>query len=147
MAENTNFVFWLGFILLNLLIVISCTNCWKITIFIIGGALCYRWSIAICMCNNQHTVHPTQELATITDENTNRLIVTIDNVPDFSRLYIEDTQSPLHKQFFTCCICLEDNEIDLKTLLCGHKYHRECIETWFTKEESCPLCRDEFTNT
>ena len=44
-------------------------------------------------------------------------------------------------------IRLEDNELDLKTLLCGHKYHRECIETWFTKEESCPLCRDEFTNT
>lgn len=28
-----------------------------------------------------------------------------------------------------------------KTLRCGHKYHRKCIEQWSDTNPSCPLCR------
>ena len=43
-----------------------------------------------------------------------------------------------------CSICLELIDDNCCTLKCSHNFHKECIEGWFMKEESCPLCRDEF---
>ena len=37
-----------------------------------------------------------------------------------------------------CCICLENTEI---TLPCGHFSHADCIESWKTQYNSCPVCR------
>ena len=44
-----------------------------------------------------------------------------------------------------CSICLElfiKNE-KLIQLECSHKFHKKCIQTWFSsnKENNCPLCR------
>ena len=43
-----------------------------------------------------------------------------------------------------CSICGEsDLKIDdLKVLQCNHIWHRDCINIWFTKNYSCPLCRN-----
>ena len=147
MANNTKAPLCLGFVIFNILITFSCKNCWKITLAVIGAAVCLNGVVIICLCNNENTVHPTQGFRSIRELNNNRVLVTINNTPDFSRLYIEETHSPLHKSFFTCCICLDDNDDNIKTLLCSHKYHKACIEEWFTKEETCPLCRDEFNST
>jgi hypothetical protein len=43
-----------------------------------------------------------------------------------------------------CSICgMEDLKIeDLKVLKCNHVWHRDCINRWFNKNYSCPLCRN-----
>jgi hypothetical protein len=44
-----------------------------------------------------------------------------------------------------CSICLEEWNLEVieeSTLICGHSFHRDCIDSWFrTREWSCPLCR------
>jgi hypothetical protein len=44
-----------------------------------------------------------------------------------------------------CAICLEPFIIDeeVKTLKCEHTFHIECIEEWFERDKTCPICRDE----
>jgi len=42
-----------------------------------------------------------------------------------------------------CTICLEnfnENEI-LYELSCKHYYHKDCIDDWLSKKNTCPLCR------
>ena len=42
-----------------------------------------------------------------------------------------------------CTICLEhfnENEL-LYELSCNHSYHKECIDDWLSKKNTCPLCR------
>ena len=143
MAHNINNIFWLGFFLLTILITFSCNNCWKISVTLIGMGACFKGFFIIFFYNTQNRIHPRRQITELTN---NRTLVTINNNLDFSRLYIEETHSPLHKPIFTCCICLDDTKKNIKTLLCRHKYHKECIEEWFTKEETCPLCRDEFNS-
>lgn len=42
-----------------------------------------------------------------------------------------------------CSICLEPFELGevVKNLKCSHIYHVNCVEKWFKKNETCPLCR------
>jgi hypothetical protein len=43
----------------------------------------------------------------------------------------------------TCAICLENKKFK-KTFIelnCGHKFHKNCLETWFKTAVSCPLCK------
>ena len=42
-----------------------------------------------------------------------------------------------------CTICLEEYEEnnELYQLQCGHYYHKECIDDWLLKHQTCPLCR------
>jgi len=43
-----------------------------------------------------------------------------------------------------CSICLESKDLDYTTP-CNHKFHKECIESWFEtdshQEKTCPECR------
>ena len=41
-----------------------------------------------------------------------------------------------------CVICLEKYQKKEKviTLRCNHMFHQTCIEEWFKKGKSCPLC-------
>jgi len=42
-----------------------------------------------------------------------------------------------------CTICLEyfnENEM-LYELICEHYYHKNCIDDWLSKKNTCPLCR------
>ena len=49
-----------------------------------------------------------------------------------------------------CCICHENLEIETYTLPeCGHKFHTNCIMTWFrspTGNNKCPLCNNSGIN-
>jgi protein-arginine kinase activator protein McsA len=39
----------------------------------------------------------------------------------------------------------EDNTFSLvKSGLCGHTFHNECIEPWLNKYKSCPICTKTF---
>ena len=43
-----------------------------------------------------------------------------------------------------CVICLENMD-DKQTLLlleCTHIYHKECIDDWLNKSQTCPMCRE-----
>ncbi|GAB5029565.1 ring finger protein [Nannochloropsis oceanica] len=42
-----------------------------------------------------------------------------------------------------CCICLSDFErTDLvRKLPCGHLFHSECVDSWFSFNSVCPLCK------
>jgi len=42
-----------------------------------------------------------------------------------------------------CRVCMGDYEQGemIMTLTCFHKFHAECIETWFKSQNWCPICR------
>lgn len=43
----------------------------------------------------------------------------------------------------SCCVCmgnLEEGE-EVRTLPCGHVFHRNCIDQWLKKSSLCPMCR------
>lgn len=43
-----------------------------------------------------------------------------------------------------CSICLDDitDRTPIRTLKCGHVFHKGCIEQWFKKYITCPYCRN-----
>ena len=46
----------------------------------------------------------------------------------------------------TCSICFEELEIYIK-LKCGHYFCPQCINEWFSRQNSCPNCRKKLTET
>ncbi|PIN06812.1 Anaphase-promoting complex (APC), subunit 11 [Handroanthus impetiginosus] len=43
-----------------------------------------------------------------------------------------------------CAICLSDirgGDSYRKMPECGHRFHAQCIDTWFRSRSTCPLCR------
>lgn len=60
-----------------------------------------------------------------------------------AKKHAESPQTPS-----TCSICLDDIEMlqpetqaDVKSLACGHKFHKECIDRWLAGHTTCPVCR------
>jgi len=43
----------------------------------------------------------------------------------------------------SCTICISDCESGeiLRKLNCGHKFHRDCIDTWLETNITCPVCK------
>tara|TARA_B110000208_G_scaffold48182_1_gene63750 strand:+ start:106 stop:471 length:366 start_codon:yes stop_codon:yes gene_type:complete len=41
-----------------------------------------------------------------------------------------------------CIICISDtiNTDELCILKCNHTYHKICIDKWFLKQKTCPIC-------
>lgn len=45
-----------------------------------------------------------------------------------------------------CAICqdrMEAQNPTRKINVCGHSFHKECIDTWFERSVSCPVCRHD----
>jgi len=45
-----------------------------------------------------------------------------------------------------CAICLEamqegENQCQIQITVCGHAYHRSCLQNWNSHKSTCPLCR------
>jgi hypothetical protein len=45
------------------------------------------------------------------------------------------------KEIIECSICLENIENDSIVLSCNHSFHKTCIENWFLRDRTCPMCR------
>lgn len=42
----------------------------------------------------------------------------------------------------TCVVCLDGLAGEIRTLVCGHRYHRACVDPWLLEHSTCPLCKD-----
>ena len=42
-----------------------------------------------------------------------------------------------------CSVCLDPVVVgaELRSLPCGHSYHRKCIDKWLIRKRKCPLCK------
>ena len=42
-----------------------------------------------------------------------------------------------------CVICYDegDEDMPITKLKCGHEVHKECIDEWFKRSRTCPICR------
>ena len=40
-----------------------------------------------------------------------------------------------------CSICLEVIDETATTLHCSHNFHKKCVELWFLRASTCPMCR------
>ena len=51
------------------------------------------------------------------------------------------TEFDVHRK--SCMICLNQFEIGdkVRTLLCFHQFHTECVDQWFQTKLACPICR------
>ena len=48
-----------------------------------------------------------------------------------------------------CCDTIPDGDgtdVDRHALSCGHVFHRSCIQEWFQRKATCPLCRSNATD-
>lgn len=45
-----------------------------------------------------------------------------------------------------CAVCITEfvnGQIGRILPICGHKFHIECVDTWFRKHSTCPICRTD----
>ena len=74
-------------------------------------------------------------------ENTNLLIK---NHTYYSKLNSEDESDNFLEE---CSICFEEiKDKDLKSLKCGHFFHKNCIDSWLKINPICPYCREYTKN-
>lgn len=45
-----------------------------------------------------------------------------------------------------CCICSENyyDDMIMHMLPCNHVIHCKCLQEWFQKDPSCPICRQNY---
>ena len=54
----------------------------------------------------------------------------------------DETQHPQKKiKYDICVICLESMKDNTMDLPCGHTFHKNCIDPWICKKNTCPCCR------
>lgn len=58
----------------------------------------------------------------------------------------DETSTDDDDEPFECSICLDDiesSETSWVELACGHRFHEDCLCSWFETQFSCPFCRTE----
>ena len=62
------------------------------------------------------------------------------HAPKFEKSKSEKSEIPLNN----CPICLEliKSEINMTLIICGHIFHKNCLEQWQAQgKRNCPICR------
>ncbi|XP_026439503.1 RING-H2 finger protein ATL57-like [Papaver somniferum] len=71
--------------------------------------------------------------------------LTIKSLPMFAYEHgNSSSQGEAAEESIDCVVCLsefEERETVKMIPYCGHVFHPECIDTWFSSHVSCPLCR------
>ena len=75
-----------------------------------------------------------------------RLGLTIEqlNANTTTELFIGNNEETPEEEQESCSICREpfaNSSIIRKINSCGHKFHLNCIDTWFQNQYTCPMCR------
>jgi hypothetical protein len=96
-----------------------------------GGG--FVWQVISWADLDGHRVAPTVPPPAVTEENLSALPVQAYAV---GAVAVEDAR---------CTICLGDYEAGdtLRTLLCQHHFHKECVDQWLRKSRHCPLCTQD----
>lgn len=75
-----------------------------------------------------------------------RLGLTIEqlNANTTTELFVGNNEETPEEDRESCSICREpfaNSSIIRKINSCGHKFHLNCIDTWFQNQYTCPMCR------
>ena len=64
-----------------------------------------------------------------------------------NKRFLAEKKFDNEEAYIKCLICLEYyvEEETLKTLPCMHYFHKGCIENWFTRGRTCPVCKWDIT--
>ena len=47
-----------------------------------------------------------------------------------------------YEDIYECPICFEsNNDFNITTTNCGHRFHTKCIDIWLEENYDCPMCR------
>ena len=81
MNNNNNCYILISLIFINLLICVSCNDCWKVSTGIIGFIIIFKGFVYIFYYKPTQFIYPSQELTNVYDNNNNILSITIENTP------------------------------------------------------------------
>jgi len=69
----------------------------------------------------------------------------VQSLPEFTltKRFLAEKKFDNEEAYIKCLICLEyyQEEESVKTLPCMHFFHKQCIESWFTRGRTCPVCK------
>ena len=68
----------------------------------------------------------------------------VQSLPD-NKFHKQEQEGKKNDEDGKCLVCMTEYEEgeSIKTLPCFHKYHTECIQDWFKRQNFCPICRHE----
>lgn len=66
-----------------------------------------------------------------------------EHVAEFIEQHTTTSIWPAGAEETTCTICVEDLEEgdEIRTLPCGHVYHKQCVDEWLRRSRLCCLCK------
>lgn len=64
-----------------------------------------------------------------------------------TKRFLAEKKFDNEEAYIKCLICLEyyEEEENVKILPCIHYFHKGCIESWFTRGRTCPVCKWDIT--
>ncbi|KAF8103959.1 hypothetical protein N665_0182s0065 [Sinapis alba] len=72
--------------------------------------------------------------------------LSLNSIKNIPTLYFSCSSD--HQTTSSCSICLQDweeGQVGRKLERCGHTFHMKCIDEWFLRQISCPICRDHLS--
>ena len=98
---------------------------------------CERWCVWLFCRDNNVSRQPQLNDNPQIPIDTGNPKITLDIEGQIYRIELNGNQNNI--KLDTCSICLEKT-IE-KPQDCGHVFHKKCIDTWLSKNNTCPVCR------
>lgn len=69
-------------------------------------------------------------------------------VRELTQTEVENNLKKQDEGLRSCLVCLCDYapEEEVRTMPCLHFFHKECIDKWLGKSNSCPICKFDIKN-